>query len=438
MKVLTDSGVRYFWNKIKSHIKVVADGLNDKLSKSEGGEVNKPITITNENSNYKIILSDNGTLTIFNKKYGGVKLLEAFPSQNNIILSCSSLFIKHLVDIEDTSNKKIYSNKSFYANSYIINDGTNKQVLLADGSITTNLVKSVNFAKRDASSCEITTVKLDDRNTDFTLPSATDQLAGVMTATDKQTLTKVHDIAENKAFVSVDSFQNDKLNGVKIDFGVNNELDTYSIYIENATSTVDGCMSHADKAKLDSIPTKYIPTSDGVINESMTFNEDIYFNNDIYITGTIYGKNRDDGVEFIGCNGIQHFNQYDAIRSKLWNAEGGTIDISEILINAAIHVYGDIVGSTEGNITNDVIDNPESIVFDKNNITFLAKKNGKYSSHWTSNAEANISDPGRYGIVDNEHNIVKPFAKQMYKFTNSGSIYVFNANNGNMEPLTFN
>lgn len=253
------------------------------------------------------------------------------------------------------------------------------------------------------------------------IEAATTTYAGVMTATDKQTLNKVYDIAENKAFVSVDSFQNNKLNGIKIDFGVNNELDTYSIYINNATSTVDGCMSHADKTKLDSIPIKYIPTSDGVINESMTFNKNIYLK-DVYITGYISGENPEEGVRFNGCAGIEHFNQDDAIKSKLWNAQGGTIDISEILINAAIYVQGIMTRATGPVDYDSIIDFPDSIIFDITTGVFYAKKNDKLYTRWNAYLGKGIYSPEKYGVVDN--NRVYPLPKQMYKFEEDSNLYI--------------
>ena len=125
--------------------------------------------------------------------------------------------------------------------------------------------------------------------------------------------------------------------------------------------------------------------------------------------------------------------------NEVWTTNGGKINMMQIISNSAIYVYGDMIDSTEGNINDtDVIDYPDSIVFDKESGLFFARKNGNYYCNWTCNSDINISNPDRYGIVDKENNIVKPFAKQMYKFTNSDNIYVFNANNNNMELLTFN
>lgn len=182
-----------------------------------------------------------------------------------------------------------------------------------------------------------------------------------------------------------------------------------------------GFMSISDKTKLDSIPIKYIPTSDGVINESMTFSKNIYLK-DVYITGYIAGENQDEGVRFNGCGGIEHFNQDEAMRSKLWNAQGGTIDISEILINAAIYVEGEITRAAGYVNYNDVINYPDSIVFDTVTGIFYAKKNDKLYTHWNAYLQKNIYPPEKYGaVVDN---YVYPIPKQIYKFKGNNNLYI--------------
>ena len=182
-----------------------------------------------------------------------------------------------------------------------------------------------------------------------------------------------------------------------------------------------GLMSISDKIKLNSIPVKYIPTSDGVINESMTFNKNIYLK-DVYITGYIAGENLEEGVRFNGCAGIEHFNQDDAIKSKLWNAQGGTIDISEILINAAIHVQGIMTRATGPADYDSVIDFPDSIIFDITTGVFYAKKNDKLYARWNAYLGKGIYSPEKYGVVDN--NRVYPLPKQMYKFEEDSNLYI--------------
>lgn len=189
-----------------------------------------------------------------------------------------------------------------------------------------------------------------------------------------------------------------------------------------------GFMSVSDKTKLNSIPSKYIPTSDGVINEDMTFSKAILVK-DLYIEGYIAGENQDEGVIFSNCGGIVHFNQDEAIRSKLWNAQGGTIDISEILINAAIYVAGNL-GTIDTSIdSTTVISNPDSVIFDKNisGGTFFARKGSTYYAHWNADIARNIAPPSRYGIETNFGTF--PFNNQMYKFDND-KVYIATCSHG--------
>lgn len=182
-----------------------------------------------------------------------------------------------------------------------------------------------------------------------------------------------------------------------------------------------GFMSISDKTKINSIPSKYIPTSDGVINEDMTFSKNLFVK-DLYITGYIAGENQDEGVRFNGCSGIEHFNQVEAIRSKLWNAQGGTIDISDILVNAAIYVEGEITRATGSVNYNDVINYPDSIVFDTVTGIFYAKKNDKLYTHWNAYLQKNIYPPEKYGAVVDTY--VYPIPKQLYKFKGNNNLYI--------------
>lgn len=263
--------------------------------------------------------------------------------------------------------------------------------------------------------------------------AATTTYAGVMTADDKAKLNNIPNTYAKKSNtisnIDVNYDFNKRGLYLLIDYADRTNPGT-TVNIPNATTTTDGCMSYADKVKLDSIPVKYIPTFDGVINESMTFNkpitfnEDIYFNKDIYITGNIYGENPEEGVRFNGCNGIQHFNQYEAIKSKLWNAQGGTIDISEILINAAIYVQGSMTIAAGSLNRYDVLESPDSIIFDTITGTFYAydRNNDKFYTSWSANLQNNIYPPEKYGAVIN--NIVYPLPKQMYRFEGNNNIYI--------------
>lgn len=189
-----------------------------------------------------------------------------------------------------------------------------------------------------------------------------------------------------------------------------------------------GFMSISDKTKLNSIPSKYIPTADGVINEDMTFSKNLQVN-DLFIKGQITGEDQDEGVRFTGCGGIEHFNQDEAIKSKLWNAQGGTIDISEILINAAIYVAGNLDTIDTSIDSTTVISNPDSVIFDKNisGGTFFARKGSTYYAHWNADIARNIAPPSRYGIETNFGTF--PFNNQMYKFDND-KVYIATCSHG--------
>lgn len=256
------------------------------------------------------------------------------------------------------------------------------------------------------------------------IEAATTTYAGVMTADDKAKLNNIPNTYAKKSntISNIDINYDFNKRGLYllIDYADRTNLGT-TVNIPNATSTTDGCMSYADKVKLDSIPVKYIPTSDGVINESMTFNKNIYLK-DVYITGYISGENLEEGVRFNGCAGIEHFNQDDAIKSKLWNAQGGTIDISEILINAAIYVQGIMTRATGPIDYDSIIDFPDSIIFDITTGVFYAKKNDKLYTRWNAYLGKGIYSPEKYGVVDN--NRVYPLPKQMYKFEEDSNLYI--------------
>ena len=74
LKEKTAQGLKDFLPKIGvNDIEGLIDVLNDKLSKSRGGEVKKPIVITNDNSNYICRLSSDEVrlpLTVRTRKMG--------------------------------------------------------------------------------------------------------------------------------------------------------------------------------------------------------------------------------------------------------------------------------------------------------------------------------------------------------------------------------
>ena len=118
-----------------------------------------------------------------------------------------------------------------------------------------------------------------------------------------------------------------------------------------------------------------------------------------------------------------------------WTTNGGSIDLINLLKNAAIYVAGGFerVGANVNNTT--VIDNPDNIIFSRTG-SFLAKKDSVYYTHWNADISKNIASPSRYGIETD--NGVVPFNNQMYKFVDQEDIYIAICINGfcSMEKLT--
>lgn len=200
-----------------------------------------------------------------------------------------------------------------------------------------------------------------------------------------------------------------------------------SVNIPNATSTDDGAMSHQDKTKLNSIPTKYIPTSDGVINESITINESLTVNENI-IANKIYVHNSissdTNGIDYLDCKRIYAYDSNQQANYKVWNTNGGITNLLDILTNAAIYVHGDIVENiTNINLTI-TIDDPDAIIFNKATGGFVAKKGNGYYRYWNVIDNLLISTPDTYGVFTAKRGIV-PCHKQLYTFANDNhNIYV--------------
>ena len=101
-------------------------------------------------------------------------------------------------------------------------------------------------------------------------------------------------------------------------------VDIYLIYagsragkligISNATTTVDGCMSHEDKAKLDAIPKTYLPLSGGTLTGNL------------YVT-TISGDR--NGASYTNVASIQSYDQDKSMTPEVWSTDGNTIPLNK-------------------------------------------------------------------------------------------------------------
>lgn len=252
-------------------------------------------------------------------------------------------------------------------------------------------------------------------------------------------------------------------------------IDIYLIYagsrsgkligISNATTTVDGCMSHEDKKTLDAVKTTYLPISGG----KMTGTLDIDFTEGIQIieydlsprntyigngsikiesldgdTSRVTSKTEIDSnsvtttnatvADKVKANGFlanNNGNNYTA-----WTTNGGSIDLINLLKNAAIYVAGGFELAESGIDNTTVVDSPNSIIFDNGTKRFLARKGLTCYTHWNADISKNIAPPSRYGIETD--NGVFPFNNQMYKFSNQKHIYIATCLNGtcSMKKLT--
>ena len=278
---------------------------------------------------------------------------------------------------------------------------------------------------------------------------------------------KFNDI-ENKIITDIEITQAGGQEG-----GTLEGVDIYLIYagsragkligISNATTTSDGCMSHEDKKILDAVKNTYLPLSGGrmtgvldidftegiqIIEHDLSPRNTYISNGSIRIESLDGDTSRVNSKTEIDSNSITTTNATVADKVKAngflannngngytaWTTNGKSIDLINLLKNAAIYVAGGFeLAESIDNTT--VIDNPDSIIFSRTG-RFLAKKDSVYYTHWNADISKNIASPSRYGIETD--NGVFPFNNQMYKFSQYDDIYIATCINGgcSMEKLT--
>ena len=289
-----------------------------------------------------------------------------------------------------------------------------------------------------------------------------------MTAADKTKLDDVPNIYAEKSNtisnITVGNSPNKRGLYIAIDYADRTNPGT-TVNIPNVTTTSDGCMSYEDKKILDAVKNTYLPLNGG----KMTGTLDIDFTKGIQIiehdlspintyigNGSIRIEQLDGDTSSviskteIDINSITTTNATVANKVKAngflannngngntaWTTNGGSIDLINLLKNAAIYVVG-AIGMTSLPVDNTtVIDNPDIILFETSRNFFIAKKDSTYYTHWKANISKNIAPPSRYGIETD--NGAFPFNNQMYKFSTYDDIFIATCSNGtcSMEKLT--
>lgn len=363
--------------------------IDDKLSKSEGGEVNKHIVVTNKDSNYSTTINPDGSIYVWNKSFKD-NILTIKPSSYGPTIGIEvlgkPLILNNVSSINNTGNMSFdfqVRNNDVYARKFIKCYATDKDVLLGDGSTTDRLIKDVT--------------------------------AGAIQS------------EYNFNFITT---------------GNVNKFVT----IKAATSTTAGVMTAADKAKLDDIENTYVSTQNGNIYSSYDTNNG---NTTLNVTGNydedgsggkIRLKRTEDGkgklsIMIDGQESSVNAEKFNSIispnKNEVWSTDGGRINILNLLSNAAIYVAGGFELAESGIDNTTVIDSPDRIIYDETVLggRFLARKDMTCYTHWKADISKNIAPPSRYGIETDGG--VFPFSNQMYKFSNyDNNIFIATCSDG--------
>lgn len=304
-----------------------------------------------------------------------------------------------------------------------LKNGTNNQILLADGSTTSKVVSCISTSPQV--DCYIVNIlNIDGAHYSFAIPGATKELAGLMTAADKAKLDDVPNIYAEKSKtisnITVGNRPNKRGLYIAIDYADRTNPGT-TVNIPNATTASDGCMSYEDKNKLDNIENTYLSLSGGTLTGGITVDGAINTKSNITTDGTVTAKG------FVSKT--EKNNPHE-----VWACNGGSINLKTLIAATAIYVHGSIVESIAGSINQTItIDDPDAIIFNKATGSFVAKKDNNYYKYWTTIDNLLISESGKYGTFFAKQGTV-PYHNQLYRFANDNSnIYI--ANNAGSVPI---
>lgn len=458
LKEKTIKGFMDFLPKIGiNDIEGLLNALNDKLSKSEGGEVNKPIAVTNKDSDYKTIINPDGSIYVLNKNTNNT-VFSLINTDRGVIINnnvYAPIRINRIDALYDKHGNALYSGTSniFHANGFAINNGTNNQILLGDGTTTSRVVSYI-CTSPQSDAYIVNIINIDGANDSFTILGATKELAGLMTAADKTKLDDVPYIYAEKSKtisnITVSNRSNKRGLYMAIDYADRTNPGT-TVNIPNATTTSDGCMSYEDKNKLDNIENTYISSQNGnVYTDYDSYNgvATLDISGDYNIEGSggrIRLKHTEDGkgkmsIMIDGTESSVNAEKFNSIvnpnKNEVWCTDGSRLNILTLLLNAAIYVAGEFELAESGIDNTTVIDSPNSIIFDEGTKRFLARKSLICYTHWKADISKNIAPPSRYGIETDDG--VFPFNNQMYKFSSYDNIFIATYSNGtcSMKKLT--
>ena len=428
--------------------------IDDKLSKSEGGEVNKHIVVTNKDSNYSTTINPDGSIYVWNKSFKD-NILAIKPSSYGATIGIEvlgrPLILNNVSSINNTGNMVSgfqVRDDNIYAKKFIKRYATDKDVLLGDGSTTSKLVSYISASPQfDAYIVNI--INIDGAHDSFTISGATKELAGLMTAADKTKLDNVPNIYAEKSKtisnITVGNRPNKRGLYIAIDYADRTNPGT-TVNIPNATTTSDGCMSYEDKNKLDNIENTYISSQNGNIYSDYDANNG---NTTLDVTGNydeegsggrIILKYTEDGkgkasIVLDGADGSVNAETFKAInnqnKNEVWCTDGSRLNVLNLLSNAAIYVAGGFELAESGIDNTTVIDSPDRIIYDETVLggRFLARKDMTCYTHWKADISKNIAPPSRYGIETDGG--VFPFSNQMYKFSNyDNNIFIATCSDG--------